>query len=76
MKICLFILIMVVVGIFFSFWMGTRVGRVQCNAQIAQANATYQSEIINLKEKINAETFNVGLRDIRRILREKYSIAE
>ena len=51
-------------------------GRVQCNAQIAQANATYQSEIINLKEKINAETFNVGLRDIRRILREKYSIAE
>lgn len=76
MKTFLFMFMAMCVAIFFSYVVGVRVGRVQCNAHTARANAAHQSEIIKLQEKINAETFNIGLRDIRRILREKYTIAE
>jgi len=63
----------IVIAIYFT---GVVIGRAKCQAQIATAatNATQQQMI--KKEKINAEVFNTGMRDIRDVLRTKYTIAD
>ena len=76
MKTYLFIFLVACAAIFFSYGAGVRVGRAKCNAQTEHNVAIQQSEIIKTMESVNAETFNTGVRDIRRILHEKYTIAE
>lgn len=76
MKTYLFIFMAGGAAIFFAYAAGNRVGQLKCNAQAEQNVARQQSEIIKTMENVNAETFNTGVRDIRRILYEKYTIAE
>ena len=63
----------IVIGAYFA---GTRVATQKCNARIATVTAGAQKQIFQTMGDVNAETFSTGVRDIRRILREKYSIAE
>lgn len=74
MKLYLFI------GVFFvvllAYWAGERVSEQKCETKIAELNAQNQSDVITAMEKVNEKTFNTGVRDIRRILHEQYTIAE
>lgn len=76
MKTYLFIFMAGVTAIFFSYIAGVRVGREKCRADLVSQSATIQSQTIKLIGDVNAETFNRGVDDIRRVLYEKYSIAE
>ena len=76
MKTYLFILMAGCVAIFSAYVVGVIVGRERCRADIVQNTGMVQSQTIKIMEGINAETFNTGVGDIRRILYEKYTIAE
>lgn len=59
-----------------AYWAGVRVGRA---AAIAKCNAdavVRHVQTIKQMEKINAETNHTAVRDIRRVLREKYTISQ
>ncbi|MCQ2581295.1 MAG: hypothetical protein MJ164_03975 [Alphaproteobacteria bacterium] len=59
-----------------TYFLGLSNGSHKCQQQFAQThiNTIKQQHIIT--EEINAKTYHTGMRDIRRILREKYTIAE
>lgn len=76
MKVYLFIFVAGVTAIFFSYAAGMRVGREKCRTDVVGQASAIQSQIIKIKGDINAETFNRGVADIRRVLHEKYTIAE
>lgn len=58
------------------YFCGRTVGASRCRADTATANMQTQIYLIKQTEKVNAEVFNLGVGDIRRILHEKYTIAE
>ena len=64
------------VAIFLSYVMGVHVGKLKCDARIANMNTN--EIIVNTKQigNINETVFHTGVGNIRRILREKYTIAE
>lgn len=62
--------------ILFAFCAGVRVGVLQCQRSAARQHATAQQTIIQQQVTTHAETMHTGMRDIRRVLREKYTIAE
>lgn len=76
MKIYLCVFLAVGAAIFFSYVMGVRLGREKCRADLMAQSTTIQSQTIKIIGDVNAETFNRGTNDIRRVLREKYTIAE
>ena len=63
-------------AIFFAYFVGARITNIKCNERIARTNV--QQIIINNKavENTNDTIFRTSVGDIRRILREKYTIAE
>lgn len=72
--ICLIIIVYIVlIGIYCA---GVTVGKEQEKRLCAEYYADNQIQIIKIQEKINAETFNRGVADIRDVLRKKYTIAE
>lgn len=64
------------VAIFLSYFIGEHVANIKCEGRMANARI----ERLVLDNKIIGETndtvFHTGVGDIRRILREKYTIAE
>lgn len=76
MKVYVFIAALVVAFILFAYYTGVRDGKHRCNMQISEHSAQQQVHLIKLQEEINAESMHVATGDIRRILREKYTIAE
>ena len=62
--------------IFLSYFVGGYVANIKCNARIARTNS--EQIIINTKieEETNDAVFHTSVGDIRRILHEKYTIAE
>ena len=76
MKLYVFIFMAGVTAIFFSYVAGMRVGREKCRTDMVNQSSAIQSQTIKIMGDVNAETFNHGVGDIRRILREKYTIAE
>lgn len=56
------------------YFYGKTVGYKECQINIFNQSKTKQNEIIKTKEKINAETFNTGVSDIRQWLRENWTI--
>lgn len=76
MKTYLFVFMAGATAIFFSYVAGVRMGREKCRTDVVQNMGAIQSETIKIMGNINAETFNTGVRDIRRVLYEKYTIAE
>ena len=67
--------VLVVMG---AYWAGTRIGSEKCHAETMQKSnlntIAIQNEITKAKERVNAETFNTGVRDIRGRLRENWTI--
>lgn len=55
---------------------GREIGRARCATDAAMGAARSQLYIIRQQEKINADVFNTGAADIRRVLRAKYTIAD
>ena len=66
-------LLAVVCGAYFA---GGQVGRQHCNARMGANIIAQQSQIMKIQGDINAEAYNRNTGDIRRRLREKYTIAE
>ena len=71
-----YLILAVVAIIAGAYFFGARIGRAKC----AVANArTQTNEIINITDiqrNTDEKVFNTGVRDIRRVLCEKYTIAE
>ncbi len=70
----------VAAAILFAYFAGRAVGTAECRARVAAQNAdavaAAHTVIIEKERKIDAETYRMGAGDIRRVLREKYTIAE
>lgn len=62
--------------ILFAFATGARIGTLRCERNTARTTTTQQTQIIQHQVKINEKTMHTGMPDIRRILRERYTIAE
>ena len=75
-KLYLMIFMAICVAIFFIYWAGVRYGAANCAGNVAVDNAKTQLDIFMLAGDVNAETVGRGVDDIRRVLREKYTIAE
>ena len=69
----LLFLLAVVCGAYFA---GGQVGRQHCNARMGADVITQQSQIMKIQRDIDVEAYNLNTGDIRRRLREKYTIAE
>lgn len=76
MKSYLFIFMAGATAIFFSYVAGVRMGREKCRADVVSQSANIQSQTIKIMGDVNAESFSRSADDIRRVLREKYTIAE
>ncbi len=76
MKLGLCVLMAAVVAIFFAYLAGGRVGYEKCRVGQNVNVIAQQSQIIKIQEEINAKAYNRNTIDIRRRLREKYTIAE
>ena len=59
-----------------TYFFGWNAGRIQCHRTQANDITHYLQQKIKMMEETHAETMHTGMRDIRRILREKYTIAE
>lgn len=66
-------IIAVLMGIYL---IGHHVGRTKCTQEIITKTIEHNQTQTIKKEKINAETYRTGMRDIRDILRTKYTIAD
>lgn len=62
--------------ILFAFATGARIGTLRCERGVTHRATQQQTQIIQHQVQINEKTMHTGMRDIRRILREKYTIAE
>lgn len=76
MKLYIFLFFICVVVVAGAYWAGGRVAAQKCNARAAEVAVKQNQEIIKTMGAINEKTFNTGVCDIRRVLREKYTIAE
>jgi len=66
-----------VLAIFFlTYFIGVRDGKNKCVMRASENIAQQQILLIDLQEKIHAETVRSNTGDIRRVLHEKYTIAE
>ena len=63
-------------AIFFAYITGVHVGNVRCDARVANANAQQIITDTQIVGKANETVMHTGVRDIRRILREQYTISE
>lgn len=74
-------LFMAIVALIFGAWVyGSETAKAVCRAQIANQNLREiqeaETKIINTKRMIHDTVYKTGVRDIRNILRDKYTIAE
>jgi len=67
---------LVCVAIFLSYFIGIHVGNVRCNTRIAESNIEHIVRDAKIMEKTNEVVYHTGTADVRRILHEKYTIAE
>jgi len=63
-------------AIFFAFITGVYIGRVKCSARVANANVEQITNNHKIQRIANETVMHTGGDDVRRILREKYTIAE
>ena len=76
MRMYLILAAMAAVLMFCLYYAGFLNGRQKCQRIAAQNNIQMQSEIIKLREVVNAEVISAGTDDIRKRLHEKYTIAD
>lgn len=64
-------------GLFLTvFLFGHSIGVAKCRQEFTTQSVALSQEQNVKKEAINAEIYRTGVRDIRRVLREKYTIAD
>ena len=66
----------IIAAIFLSYFMGSYVSNVKCGEHIATATAKQTFVNNSFLENANETVFHTGVDNIRRILYEKYTIAE
>ena len=66
----------ILVALGFVFMAGRNNGMQKCQKNVTQNVLQQQSEIIQIKEKVNAETVASRTDDIRKCLHQKYTIAD
>lgn len=66
----------VVCGVVGAYFFGLNAGRIQCRNTLANNIAQELQQQIEIMEETHAETMHTGMHDIRRVLHEKYTIAE
>lgn len=59
-----------------AYMLGRGVATARCDARMAASAREIQIYTIKQQEKIDVETVNTRSADIRRVLREKYTIAD
>ena len=59
-----------------AYFAGGRVAHERCRAAAANTATEIAINSANITRIANEKTFNTGLRDIRRILHQKYTIAD
>ncbi|MBQ2858950.1 MAG: hypothetical protein IJE82_01130, partial [Alphaproteobacteria bacterium] len=72
----LYFLLFFIVVVCGAYIVGGRVASEKCRGAVANDIVAHQMKFIRLQEDINAEAVSRGGDDIRRVLREKYTIAE
>ncbi len=72
----IYIICFVMLVVLGAYAVGGRVAHERCRADATVAMVAEQEKLIKLKEDVNAEVFNRGVDDIRRVLRKRYTIAE
>lgn len=60
----------------FAFGCGVRIGALRCARDAGQRAIIQQNKNIKNQVTVYEKTMHTGVRDIRRVLREKYTIAE
>ncbi len=59
-----------------AYFAGERAGGIKCRNATTQNVSAQQAELIEIQRKNDEDAVNRGVGDIRRILREKYTIAQ
>ena len=72
----LYFFIGTILTVYAAYLVGIHTGTHQCQTEAANVHASQINDTIKTMGIINAKTVNTGVDDIRRILREKYTIAE
>lgn len=65
--------LMIVVG---AYWVGGRIATAKCKQNVAITQNKRLFEMYEIKRCVNEKTFNTRLGDIRRVLHDKYTIAD
>jgi len=72
----IYILVAVVVVLSAAYFMGLNIGRANCVADVSQNSVNLYQQQLKKQGEINVEINRTNVRDIRDILRAKYTIAE
>ena len=71
-----YLIIAVAVIIAGAYFFGLRIGRMRCVIDSVRAQSNEIVNIMDIKRDTDEKVFNTDMRDIRRVLHEKYTIAE
>lgn len=72
----LYVLLFVCAVVCGAYFAGGRAAKERCMAGYGADTVVQQAQIIKIQGDINAEAYNRNTGDIRRVLRERYTIAE
>ena len=72
----IYLAVAMVAAIFLAYITGVHVGNVRCDVRMANAIAEQINQQTQIIEATNETVLHTGSGDIRRILHEKYTIAE
>lgn len=76
----LYLLAIIFVVVFMAYFYGANTADAKCRLRAAQASfnavQTYQNQIVKTKRITHDTTYKMGVDDIRRVLRDKYTIGE
>lgn len=80
MKTIIIMLCMAVLAAMGAYWAGSKVGAEKCRSEMANLSnnglIAIQNKITESKGRINAETFNTGVSDIRHQLHKYWAIRD
>lgn len=72
----IYIFIAAIAGLCVAYFTGVAIGRAKCVADVSANSVQVAQQQIKYMEEINVEINHSSVRDIRDILRKKYTIAE
>ena len=72
----LYVLLFCLVVMLFVYFAGMHAGYERAIRKISTENTEKQTQIIKIQENVNEDVVNRTTGDIRRILRQKYTIAD